>query len=295
MKKNIVCIIAVAAVMLLIPALAVTFIRGSAGMLVSLCLFFLLDPVCAILSGGFAGSDLRRYWYIPLITAILFLAGAWLCFSLWEVTFVFYALGYLVLCAAAMLLVAFIRSRAPARTAQVPAGFTCRIANQAEMAERWDALIAQHPDDRENWSTWRAGAMRSAALGDCLPYYGFLDGKPVCEATAVLKPELAGDPHDFMDGQTAYLSAFRTDEACRGKGYFSRLFGFMMDDLVRRGVYRAVVGVEPQETRNREIYTHYGFTEYVGSGTETYPDGTVITYDNYAKRLVPDYLKKHNI
>ena len=36
---------------------------------------------------------------------------------------------------------------------------------------------------------------------------------------------------------------------------------------------------------NKEIYTHYGFTEYIKSGKEYYPDGTVIDVEYYGKTL----------
>ena len=47
---------------------------------------------------------------------------------------------------------------------------------------------------------------------------------------------------------------------------------------------RAVVGAEPEEKRNREIYRHWGFTEDAGTGTETYPDGTVIQFEILGKK-----------
>ena len=48
---------------------------------------------------------------------------------------------------------------------------------------------------------------------------------------------------------------------------------------------QAVVGVEPEEKRNQEIYCHWRFTEDVGTGTETYPDGTVIRVEFLGKQL----------
>ena len=48
---------------------------------------------------------------------------------------------------------------------------------------------------------------------------------------------------------------------------------------------KAVVGVEPKEKRNREIYRHWGFTEDFATGTETYPDGTVIQVEFLGKTL----------
>ena len=45
------------------------------------------------------------------------------------------------------------------------------------------------------------------------------------------------------------------------------------------------MGAEPEEKRNREIYRHWGFTENTGTGTETYPDGTVIQFEILGKHL----------
>ena len=60
---------------------------------------------------------------------------------------------------------------------------------------------------------------------------------------------------------------------------------FLQKDLKQKGYKRAVVGVEPEEKHNREIYRHWGFTEDVGIGTETYPDGTTIQFDILGKLL----------
>ena len=59
----------------------------------------------------------------------------------------------------------------------------------------------------------------------------------------------------------------------------------MLKDLKQKGYAKAVVGVEPEETMNREMYHHWGFTEYLCSDTETYPDGTVIRVHFFVKSL----------
>lgn len=62
----------------------------------------------------------------------------------------------------------------------------------------------------------------------------------------------------------------------RGKGYFSKLFKYMINDLKEKGYAKAIVGVKPKELINKEIYNHYGFTEYIKTSSELYPDGTKI-------------------
>ena len=106
MKKMIPWIIASAVIMLVFPWLAVTFVKGDGGMAVCFILFFALNPIFA---GAQAGKDVKRFCALPMITAILFLAGTWLHFDMGEPAFFLYALIYLLLGAAAMLLSAFIR------------------------------------------------------------------------------------------------------------------------------------------------------------------------------------------
>ena len=151
-------------------------------------------------------------------------------------------------------------------------GYVCRIAGEAEMNRRWDDEISRHAE-KGNWIAWKAEAIANFRAGRSVPYYGILNGTVICEATAV------------PDGDSAELCAFRTVREHRGEGYFSRLMTFLLEDLRRKGFVRAVVGVEPGETRNLAIYRHWGFTDLIRTGTETYPDGTVIDVLFYAKEL----------
>ncbi len=89
----------------------------------------------------------------------------------------------------------------------------------------------------------------------------------------------------LVDGQTVYLASFRTLPAYQGQGYFSQLLRFMLADLRRRGYRRATLGVEPGEAKNKAMYAHFGFTEFIKAGTETYPDGSKIAVEYYAKPL----------
>ncbi len=48
-----------AMIMLMLPWLAVTFVKGDAGMAACLILFFGVDPIYSIITGAFVGKDLR--------------------------------------------------------------------------------------------------------------------------------------------------------------------------------------------------------------------------------------------
>ena len=104
-------LISSAAVMLFLPWAAVTFVNSNATMAVTLLLFFIIDPIYAIIAGAFAGRNIIKLWSVPLITALLFLLGAWLCFDLGEGAFAIYACIYLVIGIASMLLSSWIGGR----------------------------------------------------------------------------------------------------------------------------------------------------------------------------------------
>ncbi len=103
MKKFLTWLAVAAAVMLLLPALSVAFVPGDAGMFVCFFLFFFIDPMCALVVGVQAGKDIQMRWSLPLLTAVLFVVGAWLFFAWGETSFFLYAAVYLGLGLVAML------------------------------------------------------------------------------------------------------------------------------------------------------------------------------------------------
>lgn len=109
MKKIIPWLAASAVVMLVLPWLAVTCVNGVSGMMACFILFFAVNPIYAILAGAYAGRQIKDMWASPVITAALFLLGAWLCVDMGEKAFVFYALGYLALGSIAMLVSARVK------------------------------------------------------------------------------------------------------------------------------------------------------------------------------------------
>ena len=96
-KKNSICALCSAMIMLLPPWCAVTFAKGVDGMAICLLLFFAVDPIAAICVGVFAGRKLKAAWFQPLLLAALFLLGTWVFFDMGEMAFVYYAVIYLFL------------------------------------------------------------------------------------------------------------------------------------------------------------------------------------------------------
>jgi len=96
-KKNRICILVFALIMLIFPWCTVTFIKGGAGMAACVWLLFAVNPITVIGVGIFAGRNLKTSWFQPIFLAILFLFGAWIFFAMKEPAFILYAAVYLVL------------------------------------------------------------------------------------------------------------------------------------------------------------------------------------------------------
>ena len=112
MKQNIIFwSVSSVAVMLALPWLAVTFVKGDAGMAACFLLFFAVNPVYSVIIGAYAGKDIRHLWNLPVISAALFLTGTWIFFDMGETAFILYAAVYLALGIAAMLISMFIRKK----------------------------------------------------------------------------------------------------------------------------------------------------------------------------------------
>lgn len=112
MKKSIILWMAASAVvMLALPWIAVTFVKGDAGMAACFVLFFALNPLYSVILGVFAGKDVKHLWSLPVISAVLFLIGTWIFFDMGETAFILYAAVYLIIGIMAMLISMFIRKK----------------------------------------------------------------------------------------------------------------------------------------------------------------------------------------
>ena len=161
--------------------------------------------------------------------------------------------------------------------------YICKIANLDEMNTKWDYEIEHATDDKENWIIWKKENLKRFKKGLIIPYYGILNGKIICECTAVIDSSVVQNADGLIDEKTAYLTAFRTINEYQGQGYFSKLFKFMIEDLKHRSYEKVTLGVEPEEKKNKKIYFKYGFNEHIKNSKETYPDGTEVEVEYYSK------------
>ena len=103
MKKNLVAMAVIAAVMFGLPWGTVTFVPGDAGMAVCFVLFFGVNVMASLFVGIYAGLTLKSRWYLPVVNAGAFLLGAWTVFDWGNPDFQGYAVAYLAIGVVAML------------------------------------------------------------------------------------------------------------------------------------------------------------------------------------------------
>lgn len=86
------------------------------------------------------------------------------------------------------------------------------------------------------------------------------------------------DPLAAIDGQRAYLSAFRVREERQGLGYGQHLLREVIRTIEGAGYREITVGVEDDNARAKHMYAKFGFTEFVTRRHESY-QGDSYEYD----------------
>ena len=110
MKKLVFWTVLAIIIMICAPWLTVAC-AGENGMAVCMLLFFAINPLFLIICGIYAGQSVKRLWFLPVITAGLFLAGAWIFFDYSETTFLLYSGFYLIIGTVSMLTTSFFKSK----------------------------------------------------------------------------------------------------------------------------------------------------------------------------------------
>ena len=172
--------------------------------------------------------------------------------------------------------------------------YECVIASEELIIKKWDKEIKNH-NNSELWKQFKKKSLRN--LNTRIVYMGLLNGNIITEATAIIsEKDLDMQNKDGLIGnKKAYLTAFRSDKDFENKGYFSKLYKFMEEDLISKGFDTLTLGVEPSEVRNTKIYFNWGFTKYIKTGYESYLNGENILVNYYEKKLNDSFIKFNSL
>lgn len=111
-------------------------------------------------------------------------------------------------------------------------------------------------------------------------YLLFEDGELVGELHVTWRSD---DPLAAIDGQRAYLSAYRIREDRQGLGYGQALLRGVIAAIEERGYREITIGVEDDNLRAKHLYAKFGFTEFVARRSESY-QGDSYEYDLLLRR-----------
>ena len=172
--------------------------------------------------------------------------------------------------------------------------YECVIASEELIIKKWDKEIKNHSNS-ELWKQFKRQSLRN--LNTRIVYMGLLNGNIITEATAIIsEKDLDMQNKDGLIGnKKAYLTAFRSDKDFENKGYFSKLYKFMEEDLISKGFDTLTLGVEPSEVRNIKIYFNWGFTKYIKTGYESYLNGENILVNYYEKKLNDSFIEFNSL
>lgn len=117
--------------------------------------------------------------------------------------------------------------------------------------------------------------------GDFSIYLLFEDGDLIGELHVTWRSD---DPLAAIDGQRAYLSAYRIREDRQGRGRGQYLLRGVIDAIEARGYHEITIGVEDDNLRAKHLYRKFGFTEFVERRREVY-QGDEYEYDLLLRRI----------
>ena len=135
-----------------------------------------------------------------------------------------------------------------------------RIITDREFDLLWDRNEQSDPGE-PLWPIWRQRFRQRIDLGQAVTFGVILEGDPVGEGTLELN---TGKDSRLCNGKdTAYLAALRIRKEFEGLGHISRLVRVMENHGKILGFSRLTIGVEEENLRNRAIYRHWGFREFL--------------------------------
>ena len=112
MNKFLTYLMVTAFIMIGVPWIVVSFVKGNEGIMACKILFYAVYPLYSFIVGLYAGKNVKVRFILPALTAAFFLGGIWMFFEWEEPVYKMYAAGYFMLSVIAMLMRALIRRHA---------------------------------------------------------------------------------------------------------------------------------------------------------------------------------------
>lgn len=145
-----------------------------------------------------------------------------------------------------------------------------KIATLDEANEKWNYEIKNNPSN-PLYIIAANECLREIKKGTRIPYILKLNNQIICDLTIIIKEKgilsEAKNTEDLVSDRRVYMCCVRTNEEYQGKGYFSKLYKYVENDLKEKGYKEISLSVDIEKEKNIAIYTKWGFTNYIRSET----------------------------
>lgn len=96
-KKITIAVISMFFVLTIIPFIFINLAQPYEFMGVMILLFFVVNPIAAVIINSMIGNDVKKLWWIPIFFCIMFLVSYWLILKEIILDLTVYAISYLVI------------------------------------------------------------------------------------------------------------------------------------------------------------------------------------------------------
>ena len=141
-----------------------------------------------------------------------------------------------------------------------------KIANINEVIEKWNYEIKIHPENILYCSAANE-FINEIKKGTRITYIAKLNNQIISDLTVIIKEKgiinEAKYTNDLVSNKRVYICGVRTIKEYQGKGYLSKLFKFVENDLKKMGYEEICLSVYIKENKNLMMYFKWNYTNYI--------------------------------
>ena len=160
-----------------------------------------------------------------------------------------------------------------------------RIATIDDLEKVWDKDIARHIDD-QNWKRWKSEYIDYNKNHEAITFVAEDNDDIIAQISVVFKNNVKavlGKPF-LVDFETVNMNGFRCDKNYEGHGHISKLVKMGEEYAKSLGYKYSTIGANAKNTRNLQIYFHFGYTQFL-KAIEELEGNSMATVLYYKKEL----------
>ena len=120
--------------------------------------------------------------------------------------------------------------------------YICKIASIDEVITKWNYEIRKQKRKQKKSALElvKNNAVENIKNGQAVIYYGKLNDKIICQATAMFDEDIIQNSDGLVGTQTVYLCNFSTDKKHQGKGYGFETCQVLINKLFEKTDYEYI-------------------------------------------------------